>query len=270
VLLALDSRVVLELPIESRLSQMIHRGDFELDEQCFVRTFLRAGDIVVDVGANLGLFTALAAFTVGAAGRVYAFEPNPERLRSLNRNVARNGLTNVVSSGVALSDQQGRAGFNVVLDGWDAYSSLGAAEPGRSTRRVSVEVDTLDDVCDKAGIGLDRLRLVKIDVEGWEEFVLRGARRTLAGPAAPVIIFEANESAARRSGSSAEAVADVLRSYGYGLWTFSRIRREPVPYPPALTGWSGNLYAIKDVRMVESRLGAPMTWRLRRPGFGLW
>jgi FkbM family methyltransferase len=249
---------------------MIYRGDFELDEQCFIRAYLRCGDGVVDAGANLGLFTVLAASTVGPSGRVYAFEPNPERLRSLIRNVERNGFANVVPSGCALSDRQGTEDFNVVLDGWDAYSSLGAIESGRASRTVSVEMDTLDDAGGRLGVDLDRLRLIKIDVEGWEEFVLRGAGTMLAGPGAPVVIFEANEPAARRSGSSAVAVTEVLRSYGYSLWTFSRLRRGPVPYPPPVMGWSGNLYAIKDVELVENRLGAPLAWRLRRAGYGLW
>lgn len=270
LLLALDRHIGLELPAESQLSTMIHRGDFELDEQCFVRAYLRAGDVFMDVGANLGLFTVLAADAVGPAGRVHAFEPNPERLRSLQRNVAINGLTNVLCSGVALSDHQGTAEFNVVLEGWDAYSSLGRTEPGIRSRSIRVETDTLDDVCDKGGIPPGRLRLVKVDVEGWEEFVLRGAHQTLSGPAAPVVIYEANEPAARRAGSSTDAVAEVLASHGYSLWTFSRLRRGPLPYPPAMIGWGGNLYAIKDVGFVEHRLGALLAWRLRRAGHGLW
>jgi FkbM family methyltransferase len=261
---------LLSLPRDSELSRLIVRGDFELDEQCFARAFLRPGDSAVDVGANIGLYSVLMADAVGPEGRVYAFEPNPETHARLVQNVALNKFTNVECSAAALSDSCGTAELSAVLGGWDAYSTLGVADQSLKVRRIVVRTDTWNEFARAEAIDQSRIRLVKIDAEGWEEFVLRGATDLLSGSDALVVQLEVNEGAAEKAGSSVTAVVEVLRDHGYALWGFSRLRRRLLPYSPTRLGYSGIVYAVRDRDAVERRIAPVLSWRRSRPNLGLW
>lgn len=133
---------------------------------------------VVDVGANIGFITVRAART---ASRVIAIEPHPTRFRYLERNVALNGLTNVTCMNCAVGAGEGELAL------YDVDPTLGprpldvSATPGRG-RCHRVPLRTLDSLVEEAN-------LVKIDVEGYEAEVLRGANNLLAG--GPRLVIEA-------------------------------------------------------------------------------
>jgi FkbM family methyltransferase len=92
----------LQLELNPRTGQSYAKGDTELVVQEFLAAHLKAGDVFYDLGANIGLFTLIAARCVGSAGKVFSFEPDAEVCARLRRNVARNNLTNVsiIESGV--------------------------------------------------------------------------------------------------------------------------------------------------------------------------
>ena len=148
-------------------------------ETAVVRASLPAGGTFVDVGANWGYFTLAGAHAVGPAGRVVALEPDPRVHAELCANVARNGIGNVAVLAVAASDRGGEA----VLRGYAeadrnrGVSSLVAA-PAGDAPSFTVRTAPLDDLLDEQGI--DSVDLVKIDVEGAEELVVRGRVRGLA------------------------------------------------------------------------------------------
>lgn len=136
---------------------------------------LRAGDVFVDVGANIGYYTVLAAKRVAEGGAVIAVEPVPETVRQLQRNVALNGLTNVRVVPAAL-----QAGGNEqlrlhVVGGLFGLGSSVPADAGGLVRTFDVAATTLDDVCQH----IEHVRMVKLDVEGAEYAVLQGGRATL-------------------------------------------------------------------------------------------
>ncbi len=147
---------------------------------------LEPGGIFVDVGANTGYFTVLAALRVGERGHVYAFEPNPAVRHHLQGQVEVNGLTaSVTISDVALADCDTDAG-RLFLSCREENSGLSSLDPApdRLARgdlsldaTVPVRLRTFDTA--EAVRGLCRIDLMKIDVEGAEERVLRGMRHTL-------------------------------------------------------------------------------------------
>lgn len=144
-----------------------YRTAWERETIDYVRRHLRHGDICVDVGANYGLYTLLFA---REAARVYAFEPNPAIRRVCQRAIALNDYQNVVLDGRAISDECGQARFYV-----NREPGLSALRPIRNTTQIiDVEKVRLDD------IGLEHVDWLKIDVEGHEMAVLRGARRLIA------------------------------------------------------------------------------------------
>ncbi len=176
----------------------------------WLRGGARPGDVVYDVGANIGLYSIFAANLLGAEGAVYAFEPHAVNFTHLCRNIAENGLGGrVVPLSVALSDADGFSDFNY-LD-WSAgssFSQLGevseAFETAFAELKYGVTVDTL--------IGANAVpppNLVKIDVDGIEAKVLRGMKGLLAGnrrPRSVQVELQKHDDG---------AIADFMDSVGY-------------------------------------------------------
>lgn len=153
--------------------EIIHYGEFEADSTALVRALVRPGDVVADVGANIGYYTVLLSKLVGPSGRIIAFEPT-EIYRELNqRNLAENDSANVELLPYGLSDA--RTTLEVSIAGGSA--TLHWAEPDAPPERESIELRTLDEVA--AELDLQRLDFVKIDVDGHEPAFLEGAWETL-------------------------------------------------------------------------------------------
>lgn len=137
----------------------------------------RPGETVVDVGAHHGLFTLMAASRMGSSGRIVAIEASPDNLEVLEGNVKANKLDLAKIVGQAASDAPGQVDFHI--SPIDTAGSVVYKREG--SRTISVPMDTLDNILQKAGI--DKVDLVKIDVEGFCLSVLKGAAKTLAqGP----------------------------------------------------------------------------------------
>ncbi len=142
---------------------------------CALLAHLPPGGVAIDAGANIGIFTANFSQAVGPSGRVIAVEMMPETANSLRRTIALNDLGNVDLVEMALSDQAGM----VLTIGMPDASHFGQASIIRNLdgggRSIAVATTTLDDVTN----GLERVHVMKMDLEGAELLALKGARRTL-------------------------------------------------------------------------------------------
>jgi FkbM family methyltransferase len=161
-----------------------------------------AGDVFVDVGANSGYFTLIAAGLVGPHGRVVAFEPNPAVRRRLEQNVHRNGFdTRVEIAGCALSDRNADR-VKLFIPEHDGFATLAPEQTHASSylaRAAAIDVTTrtFDDWL--ASSSIETVSLMKIDVEGAEMAVLDGMRGALAsGRVRRLILETAADSAAHR------------------------------------------------------------------------
>ncbi len=153
---------------------------------------LRPGDRVWDVGANIGYYTLIAAGLVGPRGQVVAFEPAAHAWRALRDNVALNPQAPIRLERLALSDKGGQATLHRHADYADGGASL-QARPGYHQDTELVATTTLDNyLAQSQG---QPPTLLKIDVEGHEESVLRGGQKLLTGPQAPILLLEMNEPA---------------------------------------------------------------------------
>jgi FkbM family methyltransferase len=214
--------------IEYDLSSVIGRallleGAFEEPEiEFFLKRLAgRERPVVIDVGANIGVHTLRWAAGVPGA-RLYSFEPSPETRARLLGNVRRNGLEGSVTVfPCALSDAPGSATFYHCRDG--AFSSLRDTGRQEVTDSFEVEVTTLDGFV--TAQGLDTPALVKIDVEGFEEQVIAGGRRTLAS-AGPDLFVEIYGG----SGSDAQPERTIAGLQALGYRAFVLVDGQPVAY----------------------------------------
>ena len=179
----------------------------ENDEQGVMRRVVKRGDMVFDVGANIGIHTLLLSQLVGPEGKVYAFEPNKDLLPTLQHTVS--WLRNTSLLNFALSDRSDTADFFVPFD-----KSMGSladwSEPrgGQASRVSTCELRRIDDLI-ASGV-LAQPDFMKVDTEGAELSVFQGGRRTLDRPDAPIIFFESNVYTARGFGLDISASRDYL------------------------------------------------------------
>ncbi len=196
-------------------------------ELALVASVCRPGDTVIDVGANVGAFTMVAARATAPDGVVHALEPVPGTMRALERNLELNGFRHVRAAPVALSEREGTLELGLVAaeHGTGGYTSQGAHE------KVSVRSSTLDAYVGDA-VGESPVRLLKIDVEGYEPEVLAGARSILRAHNRPdVVLVEVSETALAGSGSSGAELTRPLAECGYELFT-ARAAGRLRPYRP--------------------------------------
>ena len=179
----------------------------ERDVVQVARTLVREGDVVLDVGANMGLTARAFCRLVGPNGKVFAFEPDPMTAELLRHNTRR--FPQCVVMTAAVSDQPGQATFHVHPTS-TAGSSLVALK--NDHRKITVPCMSLDQVIDENK--LTRVALVKIDVEGAEALVLKGFRQTLPRSRGLPLIVEFSPENLRNAGTSPEEFFQVLRDAG--------------------------------------------------------
>lgn len=203
-------------------ARLARDGHPEPDAARFAWELLRPGDHVVDVGAHVGLLTTVLARRVGPTGRVLAFEPDPANRRRLRRALTVNGLPQVTVRDVALSDRRGAGtllrpdgawgGFLAPDDGREAF--VRGFFPSSRVDRIPIQTARLDDLL--ADHPLPRLALVKVDVDGPELAVLRGARATLQRQR-PALLVELSAFQGDH-GTRPEDLFGFLEEAGYRAW----------------------------------------------------
>jgi FkbM family methyltransferase len=190
-----------------------------------LQQMLQPGHVFLDVGANFGYYSVVLAARLNQQCVVHAFEPNPPTLARLRHHVAINGLDDVVQIyDIALSDQVGTA----ALATKEGNSGGTHVVPSAATSKL-VQLTTLDAFCDEQR--LTRLDAIKIDVEGFEERVLLGGRRTLRRWQ-PVLLLELEPARLHDKQSSVERVVLLLQELGYALFVSRRRTLEPLLHLP--------------------------------------
>lgn len=171
---------------------------------------VREGDVVWDIGANVGIYTLKFSEAVGPTGRVVAFEPSPDPIEMLRASTADRGNVEIMT--VALSDQPGEAQFFSSTTG---YSPSDGLRPRHDSDRMTVvPVRRGDDY--RAG---GAPTVIKIDVEGFEREVLKGMPETLRDPNLRALFVEVHfqDSADRGAASAPREVAQMIREAGMTL-----------------------------------------------------
>lgn len=233
-------------PLWFRLELLSHHHESETVRHFEAR--IKTGMVVLDIGAHVGYYSRLTARLVGPMGRVIAFEPHPRTYEILSRNVAR--FPNVITVRAALAEQEGTAELYDYLV-MSASGSLHYDETLRhlqqsqqsatdiaprinqdfTMQRYTIQTVTLDNAL--MTLGVKRIDMIKMDIEGAEISALRGMRDTLARSPGIQLIMEYNPHALKAFGHNPVEAIDEILTMG-----FSRV--QAIEADGSLTDWTGN------------------------------
>lgn len=232
-----------------------HGLDYEPEVTAICRALTRSRDVVVDAGANMGWFSTLFARLVGPAGRVVAFEPVPATFARLEEHLALNALgSNTLSIRAALADHTGTAPIRLAKPGASGTATLATVQ----TQQASVEVPLTTLDAELVRLELEGCEMLKIDVEGAERLVLRGAEQTLRGDRSPIIVMELNEEACVEMGYHVGDLYDELSAAGYDAFYGITSERALVRVGErkAFTALASGLSAENPLRVIQGMVVA--------------
>lgn len=195
-------------------------GTYERGTLSVIYSVLKPGDFFVDVGANVGLMTLLAAHKVGPQGKVVAFEPLPEIRELLSASLKINSLQNTYIHSCALGSE---SSVNTIYRHPEVNrGSASIAWEGSSNQMVKIDIEPLDEILGKY---TQSPTMIKIDVEGWELEVLKGGLNTLKTQPQPVVCVEFSRTHPLHGGTH-EDMYQLMDSLGYSGYCLARSKAE--------------------------------------------
>jgi len=209
-------RLSIVCDLRDLIQRQIYYGLYEPAETGVLASVLKAGDVFLDVGANVGYYSLLAAEIVGTTGQVHAFEPIEQNTRILETNAIRNGLRNIVVNRLAVTDGSALT-ITIFLRRGVANSGWASVIPSVTRENIPLVVPTMSLDAYVAERGLSQVHLIKMDIEGAEAMAIKGANYLLSRPDAPAILMEVSTWQLRQNGSSVEELCGRLANLGYAL-----------------------------------------------------
>lgn len=229
----------LSLDHHVRAMRMMAYGVYEFDECQHLRQWIRRGDVVFDIGANIGYMSAQFALSVGPAGRVYAFEPSPTCHRLLCKVADSNPHGIIMVESLAVADESRNSVYyetEKILSHCFGRIDIRPSAIHQDISEYPIYVTTIDDYLD--GNRLDRLDFVKIDVEGAEGAVLHGMQRTFARGLHPILLIEMTGSPLHLT--ERESINKLLTGLGYRSYRVAK-RVERCDLGEISSGFHGNI-----------------------------
>jgi len=210
------------------------------DEQ-LIKDYLKEGDWVIDVGANIGTLTLASCSIVGDRGKVLSIEPHPRTFKFLEQNIHINGFTNAKAVNIAVGGQPGE----VLL------TDLRSDDQNRiiSTGGIPTRIQTLDNLV-PSGVKIDFL---KVDTEGFELFVFQGGKYTLER--CQCIYFESFEEHFVKYGYTTRDLLEYLKGKGFKVFRVDIPKLVPLSDINHVSYRCENLLAVKDIRDFLRRTG---------------
>ncbi len=200
------------------LQQGFSKESFETNFFCHS---IKPGMTVIDVGANTGYYALIASAMVGEAGRVYAFEPEPESYKKLLKNIELNNFSNIIPVDKALTDRTGT--IKLFLSKMSPIHSI--AEPPECRGEIYVQTVSLDEFLAED----PRVDIIKMDIEGSEILALRGMRRIIESNKSLKIFLEFLPRQFEAAGFTADDYFDLLKGYGFKISLFDEYQKRLLP-----------------------------------------
>ena len=224
--------------------------DYWEDQDEFFISYVKKGDKIIDIGANIGTITLTCSKKTSNEGQVYSIEPNPNTFKFLEKNILLNKVSNVKLFNYAVGDKSGLVDFSIIRS--DGQSKIIENEFINDPvvlkgKKIQVPVISIDNLIKDESI----FSLIKIDVEGYEKFVIQGAKNIIKNT--KCIYFEVVEKNYKKYGYTAKEIYDLLQSYGFQLFLIKE--RSIVQISVSYKTYATNILAIRDVDDFLSRTG---------------
>lgn len=207
---------------ESKMMFMRAVGLYEPNKHAAIKTLIKPGSIFVDIGANKGDFSLLAAKMLGDSGSVIAIEPEPDNMGWIERSVRENGYDNISLHQFAISDLNGYA--KLFLGSKSGWHTLVQGQADRDRGEIEVETRRLDDIIHADSP--ERPCMIKIDVEGAELSVLRGATHILSSRTDMVLLIDIHPD----MGVDPQQICSFLRNLDFEVYEevepFNRVLKD--------------------------------------------
>jgi FkbM family methyltransferase len=225
----------------------IFAGTFEIGERKWVKRLLKPGMVFFDIGAHHGLYSLIASRIVGRSGVVVAFEPSPRERKKMKLNLFLNSGLNIRVFPLALGEKSGESDFFLVEGDNSGCNSLKIPNVPQKTRKIRVNVVTLDDFIETAN--LERLDLIKLDVEGAELSVLKGGVKSIQR-FRPCFLCEVQDIRTQPWGYAAKEIVNFLMNLSY-TWFFINPDGSLVLIDSSQEKFDANLVAIPNENLQE-------------------
>lgn len=227
------------------LSEVIFTENFEWAEKEWIKNYLKPGMVFYDIGANIGFYTLIAAQQVGSLGKVYSLEPSRKTFIRLNKNISINQSIKkqITVYETAASDSNSETEMFVSDKDFHAWNSIAKPIDSSGFKIEKIRTEKLDVLFENnKWLPPD---LIKIDVEGWEQYALNGAKEIIK-KYQPTILIEFTKENLERAGTSIEKLKKQLNNMGYNLTEYIPRFNKLVP----VNNWDfehKNIIAIKRV-----------------------
>jgi FkbM family methyltransferase len=223
--------VKIKLHAKGQITLGVFTNRFEKRELETFQKILKPGMVVVDAGANIGLYSLIAGKLIGLKGKVFSFEPSKETFKILTNNIRLNNFHNITFINEGLGDKSNEklilrqdTGFGDA----ERYLVPSNKDPDLKLENVNsvntqeeIIIDTLDNCLNKFNV--KKIDLLKIDTEGFEYYILKGAKQILRNSPELVILLECTELGTLRSKTTQKDVFKILRGYDLNIFYWNTI-----------------------------------------------
>ncbi len=215
--------------------------NFRLDQEFFYQNYLKKGDTVIDIGANIGTITITSAIKVGSTGKVYSVEAHPKIFQYLKGNIKQNNLTNVELFNFAVGDKTGSVSFSDLAS--DGQNKIIDDKTGSKVSLVKIDDMNIDETS---------IDLFKIDVEGYEKFAFLGSENILKKTLC--VYFEAVPKHYENYGYSFFDIYNILNQHDFKLFRFLE-NKKISPISQDYISQNEDLLAIRNTNDFINRTG---------------
>jgi FkbM family methyltransferase len=226
----------MRLDLREWIQQQMFLGEYEPEQTGWFRECLEPGDAVIDVGASFGYYTTLGSALVGPSGRVFAFEPSPIAGRVIEEAIRDSGIRNIVLTKAAVGKANGSVPLYLPNSRSLHSPSIFYSDPAFSP--VQVPMMSLD--CFEPLQDVSKVKLVKIDVEGYEPDVLDGMEHLIRSRRIENVLCEFNSGWLLRNSTTPERLLDRFLGLGFDIRKQTTLQRIP-------TGKPGETFDLQDI-----------------------
>ncbi len=233
---------------------------YEPVETDIFKSEIKPGNTVLDIGANIGYYTLLAARLVGPQGKIYAFEPDPDNFRLLQRNVEANGYDNVILVNKALSNKNGKIRLYLNPSNRGDHRVYDSKDGRLSLEIEAITLDVFFKPLDK------KIHFIKMDIQGAEALALEGMKGLVRKNKEVRLVTEFSPASLKLAGSRPQDFLKNIKSLGFNFSEISERKKSVQPIQPAQLlkrPWGGsedytNLFCFKKYPRIFHALEEPV------------